>query len=56
MPALGLGLSVHLLSILQIKSFIAFNITTEAYKTRTLEEGFTLEALDCVDAITSTFN
>tara|TARA_R110000822_G_scaffold79089_1_gene189401 strand:+ start:42 stop:233 length:192 start_codon:yes stop_codon:yes gene_type:complete len=33
-----------------------FNAITTAYNARVLADGFTVEALDCVNTITDTFN
>lgn len=34
----------------------SYNAITKAFKQRVTEEGFTVEALNCVNEITNTFN
>jgi hypothetical protein len=49
---LGVGIGLQYLRDMTVR----LNNVTLVYKKRTKEEGFTVEALSCVDTITSTFN
>jgi predicted metal-binding protein len=51
-----IGLSINTTNLTLIDGFNLLNAITRAYKTRALAQGFTIEALNCVNDITNTFN
>lgn len=51
-----IGLSLHINNSSTLSISNQYNAITEAYNERVLADGFTVEALDCVNALTNTFN
>jgi hypothetical protein len=50
-----IGLSIHITNSSLLDSSNLLNAITSAYRDRVLADGFTVEALDCVNSITNTF-
>ena len=51
-----IGLSLHINNSSTLSVSSQYNAITTAYNARVLADGFTVEALDCVNTITDTFN